>query len=225
MQEAKKRGLPGCLDAILVFLAATAMAAAVVALKPVCPFLRGSASVVVAFLFILSTAAAVRLRGEDISLYGFDARGWRGEALTVVVLCAVIFPVYFLGFGLYWHPPRPFHFALAVPLWQLALNNLLVVALPEELLFRGYIQQRLGTLLTKRVRVLGFSLGWHIPAAALLFALGHIATGFNPNRLATFFPALVFGALKERRGSLIGCTLFHAACNIFSEIVVRGYYR
>ena len=36
------------------------------------------------------------------------------------------------------------------------------------------------------------------------FALGHVATEVHPNRLAVFFPSLLFGYLRTRRGG-IGC--------------------
>jgi membrane protease YdiL (CAAX protease family) len=211
-------------DAILVYLAAVLLAVAVVQLKRFIPLVKGNASVIVAAGFLVLTVLAVWRRKEELRDYGFGPDHWKGEILFVLLLCAVIFPPYIVGFKIYWHPPSPFHFRLTMPLWTLALNHLVVVALPEELLFRGFIQQRLGAVLKKRIRIAGMTLGWHIPAAAALFALGHLASNPHPNRLATFFPALVFGVIRERRGSLIGCIRFHAACNIFSDIVVWGYF-
>jgi membrane protease YdiL (CAAX protease family) len=211
-------------DALILFAAAAALAVTVVSLKPLHPFIQSNAGVLVAAGFLLLTAAAVRLRRESGREYGLSLEHWKGEIIFVLALCALIFPFYFVGFRIYWNPPSPFHLSLRIPFWTLALNHFVVVALPEEFLFRGFIQQRLGSVFTRRARFLGLTLGWHIPAAAALFALGHIVTDMNPNRLATFFPALVFGVIKERRGSLIGCVLFHALCNIFSDIVVWGFY-
>ncbi len=211
-------------DALALFAAAALFAVIVVRLKPLHPFVKANAGVIVAAGFLLLTAAAVRLRRESGRDYGLSLDHWKSEILFILALCALIYPFYFVGFKLYWNPPSPFQLSLRIPLWTLALNHLVVVALPEEFLFRGFIQQRLGCVLTKRARFLGLTLGWHIPAAAALFALGHFVTEMNPNRLATFFPALVFGAIRERKGSLIGCVLFHALCNIFSDIVVWGFY-
>ncbi len=211
-------------DALLLFLAASLMAVATVHLKSFNPFIKANASVIVAFGFLALTAAAIRLRRETAGGYGLDLRHTKSECLFVLLLCAVIFPFYFIGFKIYWNPPSPFEFRLALPWWLFVLNHLLVVALPEEFLFRGFIQQRLGAVMRGRVKILGFPLGWHIPAASVLFALGHFVIDFNPNRLATFFPALFFGALRDRKGSLIGCILFHAACNIYSDLIVWGFY-
>jgi membrane protease YdiL (CAAX protease family) len=211
-------------DALIVFAAAAVFAVVTVRLKPVLPFVQANASAIVATGFLLLTGVAIWWRKETTADYGLSTKDWGSEVLTVLVLCALIFPVYIVGFKIYWKAPADFHLVLRIPLWSLVLTHLLVVALPEELLFRGFIQQRLGAVFSRRLRFLGFSLGWHIAAAAALFALGHFVTDFNPNRLATFFPALVFGAIRERRGSLVGCTLFHACCNIFSDIVVWGYF-
>lgn len=211
-------------DALALFAAAALFAVIVVRLKPLHPFVKANAGVIVAAGFLLLTAAAVRLRRESGRDYGLSLDHWKSEILFILALCALIYPFYFVGFKLYWNPPSPFQLSLRIPLWTLALNHLVVVALPEEFLFRGFIQQRLGSVFRRRARFLGLTLGWHIPAAAALFALGHFVTEMNPNRLATFFPALVFGAIRERKGSLIGCVLFHALCNIFSDIVVWGFY-
>jgi membrane protease YdiL (CAAX protease family) len=42
-------------------------------------------------------------------------------------------------------------------------------------------------------------------------------------RLATFFPSLLFGALRDRTGSIVAPILVHVACNLFMEITVRAY--
>jgi membrane protease YdiL (CAAX protease family) len=220
----RKTGGRDLRDALVLFAGAAVLAVAVVSLKPLHPFIKSNAGVIVAAGFLLLTAVAVRLRGESGRDYGLSLEHWKSEILFVLALCVLIYPFYFVGFKIYWNPPSPFRLDLRIPLWTLALNHLVVVALPEEFLFRGFIQQRLGSVFRKRARVLGLTFGWHIPAAAALFALGHFVTDLNPNRLATFFPALVFGIIRERRGSLIGCILFHALCNIFSDLVVWGFY-
>jgi membrane protease YdiL (CAAX protease family) len=40
--------------------------------------------------------------------------------------------------------------------------------------------------------------------------------------LLVFFPALLFGWLRERTGTIVGSTLFHAACNILSRVVAAS---
>jgi membrane protease YdiL (CAAX protease family) len=98
------------------------------------------------------------------------------------------------------------------------------VGLPEETLFRGYFQTRLSDRFTGRLRLAGVSLS---PEAliiqAVLFAAVHFAADPNPARLAVFFPALLFGFMREWRGGVGAVIAFHALCNLFSDILVRGW--
>ena len=92
--------------------------------------------------------------------------------------------------------------------------TLLLVALPEEFFFRAFLQRGLDDLRPGRAKVLGVRCGLGLPAAAALFALAHLAALASPMHLLVFFPALVFGWLYARRGSIIGPVVFHAACNL-----------
>jgi membrane protease YdiL (CAAX protease family) len=71
--------------------------------------------------------------------------------------------------------------------------------------------------------LLGASIGPGLIVSAALFAIGHLLTEVNPNRLAVFFPALVFGWLRARTGGVGASVAFHALCNIFSEMLGRAY--
>lgn len=146
------------------------------------------------------------------------------EAAAALAVAAVVFPPFVLGFYLFHRPTHAFSLQLPDSLASYALTQLLVVALPEEALFRGYIQGRLGEPFTRRVRVLGAELS---PAAvsiqALLFALIHFAVDLHPYRLAVFFPALAFAWLRERRGGIGAPAAFHALCNLFSDVLVRSW--
>jgi len=218
----KNRGI--LTDILLIYATAIALTIFITFLKPVSPVIRANAGGIVAAGFILIVIFVSLIRKENLAEYGLRFDHWKSEILLVISLCIIIFPIYILGFKIYWQPPSPFALRFAINPIFFVMNHFLVVAIPEELLFRGIIQQRLGLLFKKRINLPGFSLGMHIPVASFLFALGHLASNPNPARLATFFPALIFGCLKERRGTLIGCTLFHALCNIFSDIVVWGYF-
>jgi membrane protease YdiL (CAAX protease family) len=145
--------------------------------------------------------------------------------LGVALLCALlVFPPFVLLFRLWhqvdapfsWHPPRA--------LGDFVLGQLIVIALPEEALFRGYFQTRLHDLFPRRVRLLGASFS---PAAlscqAALFALLHFLVGFAPERLAVFFPGVLFGLLRQARGGIGAAVWFHALCNLLSEVLARGY--
>lgn len=144
-----------------------------------------------------------------------------GFAAKVAIL---VFPPFVLAYARWHEVTQPFTWhPLARPV-DFALGQLLVVALPEEALFRGYFQTRLSDLFAQRTRLLGAELC--LPALviqALLFALLHFLVGLAPGRLAVFFPALLFGYMRARRGGIGAAVWFHALCNALSEILSRGW--
>ena len=44
-----------------------------------------------------------------------------------------------------------------------------------------------------------------------------------PERLSLFFPVLLFGILREKRGGIGAAVWFHALSNLLSEVLTRGY--
>jgi membrane protease YdiL (CAAX protease family) len=106
----------------------------------------------------------------------------------------------------------------------LAVVQLLVVALPEELFYRGWMQTTWAATRPGRgVRVLGARLGAGFLATQALFAAGHLVV-LQPWRLATFFPGLLFGWLRERSGDLAAPVFVHAASNVFLAILEASFY-
>jgi membrane protease YdiL (CAAX protease family) len=99
------------------------------------------------------------------------------------------------------------------------LTQALVVALPEEYFFRGYVQSRLEQVWPSRRRLLGARVGLPLLLASTLFALGHLLVDFNGLRLAVFFPGLLFGWMRELTGSILAPVLFHASSNLISEVL------
>lgn len=94
-------------------------------------------------------------------------------------------------------------------LGSFALLQLVGVALPEELLFRGWMLP----VLLQRAGPRGQSAFWAVVASAGLFALIHLVDQPSPDRLLVFFPALLFGWLRLQTGSVWPSVLFHAWCN------------
>lgn len=143
------------------------------------------------------------------------AVGW------ALVAALVFFVPFVFGFVRWWHVPH-LGFSLGPKPWDFVLGQLIVIALPEEAFFRGYLQSALDRTLGHRVRVLGAEVGPALLLGSAIFALGHLATVPAPARLAVFFPSLVFGWLRARTGGIGAGILFHAACNILSEGLARG---
>jgi uncharacterized protein len=140
-----------------------------------------------------------------------------------LVVALLTWPLFWIGYRFYWNAVGDFAWVWpAAPLDEYA-GQLLVIALPEEAFFRGYLQSELDRVWRPRFRVLGASVGPGLLVAAAVFAVGHLLTQPHPARLAVFFPALVFGWLRARTGGIGASVLFHAACNLFSATLARGY--
>lgn len=110
-------------------------------------------------------------------------------------------------------------------LWLLAyiIIHLGLVALPEEHFFRGYLMARFDRALGTPRTILGVNVGWGLVLAALFFALLHPILIPGGHRLLVFFPALLFGWLRQRQGALGAAILVHAMSNVLLAIVSRMY--
>lgn len=133
----------------------------------------------------------------------WDPRG----LVTGLVVSLLVLPAYILSAGLLVDKTINIDRIGAI---FIALQ-LFFVALPEEVFFRGYLQEKLGNNI-KGVAVVSF-----------LFALGHFFTlcvpsGFTSGTCAqsvlTFFPSLIMGYLYVRTGTLWGSIAFHFLSNI-----------
>jgi len=140
-----------------------------------------------------------------------------------LLLAALIFPAFWFGYRFYWRAHAPFVFRPPSSLFDEIAGQFVVIALPEEAFYRGYLQTSLERVFRTKWRILGAELGpgWIITSA--IFAVGHLLTIRHPARLAVFFPALVFGWLRARTGGIGAGLVFHALCNLFSATLGRGY--
>jgi membrane protease YdiL (CAAX protease family) len=200
---------------------------------------------VIACAFLLGPRLASRLSGRPFDEHAAGitvqpiGRGLRvlGAALLLT------WPAFVLGFFLYyglvcsgqgflrafaqamspicshWHGWAGFHLRLPDGFLVLLLSQLLVVAVPEEIFFRGYLMSRFEERWPSRRRLWGAGVGWPLILSSLLFAFGHFVIDLAPARLAVFFPALVFGWMRNRSGSVAPAALFHALCNVLSEML------
>ncbi len=110
-------------------------------------------------------------------------------------------------------------------IFWLVITQLLLVAIPEEFFYRAYLQGALARAWpTGSRRILGVTTNpGAIAATSALFALGHFVVGFDPQRLAVFFPSLLFGWMKDATGSITAAALFHALCNIGVDLLTKAY--
>ena len=146
------------------------------------------------------------------------------EAGITLAIVAVVFPPFAWGFHFYHQPDHAFSWSPPADIASFALTQLLVVALPEEALFRGYFQTRLADAWPRTIRLLGVEVS--LPALvtqAALFAVIHFVVDFQVTRLAVFFPGLLFGWLRAWRGGIGAAILLHAASNVYADLLVRGW--
>lgn len=224
-------------SALRPLLAALATTIVVTALSYFAPAKHAATLVGLAFLvatwWLVLRGDEQTIRDHGLSLGGLleplaiDKRRMAKDTaiavLWVLLLVAIVFPPFWFGFKLFWHTKMPFVWrAPKSPLDEIA-GQLLVVALPEEAFFRGYLQTRLDAAWGKRFRFLGAEMGLGWLVSAIIFAVGHFLTTPVPARFAVFFPALLFGWLRARTGGIGAGVLFHALCNIFSATLARGY--
>jgi hypothetical protein len=109
-------------------------------------------------------------------------------------------------------------------LFNFVLGQLLLVALPEEVFYRGYVQTRLEQKFPRKNRFMGINVSWKaLIYTSGIFAIGHILTVPHPARLAVFFPSLLFGWMRTATGSVLSAVLFHATCNLFAHVAFKFY--
>lgn len=218
------------LEVLGAFAAATVVVAGLYRLRGIAIIERNLA-VVAAVGFLYLPALLLWRRGRDLDQYGLRLRPLGRGLAWFLGSAAVIVPLFSLGYYLWLrtgclHLPRWLvvcpslgpslgKLTLRWPpqLGLLILSQLLVVALPEEFFFRGFIQGRLREVFTAPA-------AWLLQAG--IFALGHYLVTFDPAALAVFFPGLLFGLLRAQTGSVLAGTLLHAMCNLLIDVLHRS---
>lgn len=153
------------------------------------------------------------------------ALGWHlGPLRLHLVLVPVILGGYTVAHYAYGRllQGASFHPQLPPDLHLLAVHQLLDVALPEEVFFRGYLQTRLNHAFGRPLTAFGARWGLGLPLAAILFALCHLVFG-DVTQLKVFFFGVFAGWLRERTDSVVAPILYHAAGNILLEIMALGF--
>jgi len=151
------------------------------------------------------------------------AREGARAMLWALAAATLIFAPFVVGFRIYWHVRGPFDLRAPLSLFDDLFGQVLVIALPEEAYFRGYLMTALDDAWGTPWTIFNARLGWGWLASSAIFAVGHVLTEPNPQRLAVFFPALVFGWLRARTKGVGAPALFHALCNVLAATLTRGY--
>jgi len=132
-----------------------------------------------------------------------------GRSVAFFALLASVGAIAFFLFVRLPLPPAITPYHGTVPLTAaMAAHHLLLVALPEEVFFRGYLYD-------------AFEEAGREPVVhvALLFAIGHFVIAPSPFRLLTFFPALLLGWGRKRSGNVYVPTAAHFLFNLFPSLI------
>jgi membrane protease YdiL (CAAX protease family) len=227
--------------ALIAFVAVLALVAALVRIDYEVPFVGHLGSALVAVIFLYAPSVVAWRRGEDVDDYGFHAAPvGRGLAYGVGA-AAVIFPIFVAGYFVFYgvvcasealralapfHACRLYHGFAAIhaphlggDFVEFVLVQAIVVALPEELFFRGCLLGLLERRFPPKRRILGGGVGLALVLSAAAFALIHLPKDGDPRALATFFPGLLFGWMRSATGSILASTVAHASSNILIRVL------
>ena len=211
------------------------------------PFVNANLGALAAIVFLYVPVYLGGRRGEDLGDYGFvTAPVARGLAFAGGYIAAVL-PLFTVGFVFFYDVVCAHKDTLGVLApgglchlyggWEgrhwpavdwataeMVLVQLVVVALPEELFFRGFIHKLCERAIPPRRRILSGGIGWALVLSSALFAVVHLAVGPDPRRLAVFFPGLVFGWMRSATGSILAGTLAHTFSNLFIQLLQRSFF-
>jgi len=188
---------------LLVFTAVVAAISIAVRLSPKTPWL--SPALLSAALFLYTPVPRYWGRGIPAWAAKVDLRK---SALVLLFLSAA-------GAAAFWIfvrlplPPALAPFRGTVPLTgPLVAHILFLVALPEEVFFRGYLYDAFEEAGREPV----------LPTA-LLFAVGHLAIAPSPFRALTFFPGLLLGLCRKGSGNVYVPVLVHFLFNLYPSVI------
>jgi membrane protease YdiL (CAAX protease family) len=223
-------------DALIAWAIVAVLVTGLVRINVTLPAIGHLGSALVAVLFLYAPVFYAWRRTEDLVDYGFHAAPIKKGLITAAVAIAVIFPIFALGYFAFYevacnsdllshlvphnmctrygglgglHTP-----AMTGKLAEFCAVQLIVVALPEELFFRGFLLGLLEKRFPPKRRILGGGVGLALVISAAMFALIHLPKDGDPRALATFFPGLLFGWMRSSTGSIMASTLTHAGSNI-----------
>lgn len=173
-------------------------------------------AVTVAILLVYVALIHANVRGESVDYFDRSLASWKGSFQWFCLSLVIVIPPFLIA-NHFWQD-WVFHRALIPRMLpdggSLLIYQLFLVAIPEEIFFRGWLQNRLGKAFPRPWRILGVSVGWAWLITAVLFAVAHSIIFYQWWHFAIFFPALLFGWLREKTGSITAPALFHCVSNL-----------
>jgi len=181
--------------------------------------------VTVAVVLIYVPVLHGMVRHERLDYIERTWAAWKTGLIWFVIASLVIIPTYMLA-NTFWQAwvNKTVYSPRGIPdFGWILLDQLFLISLAEEIFFRGWLQSRLKKFSVSKWPVLGAKLGWPWLLTAILFAISHSLITVQWWHFAIFFPALVFGWLREKTGGIVAPTLFHCACNLTAIWIQNNY--
>ncbi|MFN0249022.1 MAG: myxosortase family intramembrane protease [Kofleriaceae bacterium] len=233
-------------DALVTYAIVAVLVALLVQIDVTLPAIGHLGSALVAVLFLYAPVYVAWRRKEELDDYGFHAEPLKKGLAFTAVGFLVVFPLFIVGYLAFYTIACDTQLAQLLPrgtcssfggldalraptltreLIEFCAVQLVVVALPEELFFRGFLLGKLERAFPPKRRFLGGGIGWALIISSALFALIHIPKDGDPRALATFVPALMFGWMRSATGSILAPTLVHAGSNILIRFLGLMFMR
>lgn len=189
------------------------------------PLIAGNLALITAVLLLYIPLGIHLQKREKISYFDQNFQDVKNSVSLFFLTSIVIFPLTFFVNHLYQQGlGHSYHGGILPDVWRTLVTQVVLVALPEEFFFRGYLQGRLRRVCGKTRLFLGAPVGFGLVLTAVIFAVSHSLITYQWWHILIFFPAMVFGWLKEKTGTVFAPVLFHAACNVFAYWVGVHYF-
>src|SRR6266545_3014290 len=194
-ESGRRAGSHDLRDALVAFALACALVTALSAIGRSVGFVHRNLGALYAVVFLYLPFFHARRRGEDMVAYGFRAAPLRRGLAFGLGVPLILFPLFAAAFVLFndvvcrpgqaawlrhlvppaacpgwrgWggmHAPH-----IGLDLLEDAFVQVVVIALPEELFFRGFLHELLERAIPPGRRLLGGGIGWALVLSSALFA-------------------------------------------------------
>ena len=232
-------------DAVLGFVIAAATIFTLGLVSKGVALIASNLGALAAIVFLFVPYFYGRRHGEDLYDYGFRTAPIKQGLLFGLGIPLVVFPIFAVGFVVFYEvvcsidairavaPPgmcgrfgglEELHLPpLSFATLEFFFIQVVAVALPEELFFRGFVHQLLERALPSKRTLWGGKIGWALVASSALFAVGHLMVTPDARRLAVFFPGFLFGWVYSKTRSIMAGTIIHALSNVFIYLLERSF--
>lgn len=163
--------------------------------------------------------------GERIRYLDWEWSKALANGLILFLVCSLVFvPYLFLNHfyqGIFFNRTwQELHLAGVATYF---FNQLILVALPEEIFFRGFLEDGLTRIFVPRRQVFGAPFGVAMILGAIIFAFSHSLIAVQWWHFSIIFPALLFSWFRQKTGSIWVGAVFHALCNVLAWVIGQSY--